>query len=193
MSTERILVNATVADQFRDALKSTMAKIFSDSRQGMGVAQLITSAPVVKNKKLLEDAMSKGAKAVYGDPKHNEESSTRMRPVIIENVNEKMDIYHTESFGPTVSLYVVNSDEEAIEIANDTDYGLASAVFTEDLKRGVRIAKQIETGAVHINGMTIHDEPALPHGGAKKSGFGRFNGIEGLQEWCRIKVITWKD
>ena len=187
MSTERILVNAKIADQFREALKSTMDQVFSES------PQLVTSAPVAKNKKLLEDAISKGAKAIYGDPKHNEDSSTRMKPVIIENVNEKMDIYHTESFGPTVSLYIVENDEEALRIANDTDYGLASAVFTEDLRRGLKLAKQIETGAVHINGMSIHDEPALPHGGVKKSGFGRFNGLPGLEEWARTKVVTWKD
>lgn len=193
MATERILVNAKIVDEFRSALKATMDQVFSEGPQGMGVPQLVTSAPVEKNKKLLADALSKGAKTIYGDASHNEESKTKMRPVIIENIKPGMDIYHTESFGPTVSLYVVNSDEEAIEIANDTDYGLSSAVFTEDLRRGLRIAKQIETGAVHINSMSIHDETSLPHGGAKKSGFGRFNGLPGLDEWARSKVITWKD
>lgn len=193
MATERILVNAKIVDEFRSALKATMDQVFSEGPQGMGVPQLVTSAPVEKNKKLLADALSKGAKTIYGDASHNEESKTKMRPVIIENIEPGMDIYHTESFGPTVSLYVVNSDEEAIEIANDTDYGLSSAVFTEDLRRGLRIAKQIETGAVHINSMSIHDETSLPHGGAKKSGFGRFNGLPGLDEWVRCKVITWKD
>ena len=96
-------------------------------------------------------------------------------------------------FGPTVSVYEVDDDDEAIRIANDTDYGLSSAVFTEDLRRGLKIAKQIETGAVHINSMTVHDETGLPHGGAKKSGFGRFNGREGLEEWVRTKIITFKD
>ena len=193
MSTERILVNRKIVDEFREALKGTMDHVFAEQADGSGVPQLVTSAPVTKNKKLLEDAISKGAKAIYGDPKHNHESSTRMKPVIIENVSDKMDIYHTESFGPTVSLYVVDDDEEALRIANDTDYGLASAVFTEDLRRGLRLAKRIESGAVHINSMSIHDEAALPHGGVKKSGFGRFNGLPGLEEWVRTKVVTWKD
>ncbi|OCT47508.1 Vanillin dehydrogenase [Cladophialophora carrionii] len=187
MATERILVNRKIADEFREALKKTVEQVFADT------PQLVTSAPVVKNKKLLEDAISKGANVVFGDPKHNDESPTKMKPVIIENVNEKMDIYHTESFGPTVSIYIVEDDEEAIRIANDTEYGLASAVFTEDLKRGLSLARQIESGAVHINSMSIHDEPALPHGGVKKSGFGRFNGLPGLEEWVRTKVVTWKD
>ncbi|EHY55407.1 hypothetical protein HRR83_008851 [Exophiala dermatitidis] len=191
MATERILVNAKIVDQFRSALKATMEKVFSD--EGMGVPQLVSAVPVEKNKKLLADALSKGAKPVYGDPDHSESSKTKMRPVVVENVKPGMDLYHTESFGPTVSLLVVNSDEEAIEIANDTEYGLSSAVFTEDLRRGLRIAREIETGAVHINSMTIHDEAALPHGGAKKSGFGRFNSLQGLDEWARTKVVTWKD
>jgi acyl-CoA reductase-like NAD-dependent aldehyde dehydrogenase len=187
MSTERILVNRKIVDPFREALKATMDQVFAET------PQLVTSLPVAKNKKLIDDAISKGAKAIYGDPKANEDSETRMKPIIIENVNEKMDIYHTESFGPTVSLYIVDSDEEAIKIANDTDYGLSSAVFTEDLRRGLKLAKLIETGAVHINGMSVHDEPALPHGGAKKSGFGRFNGLAGLEEWTRTKTVTWRD
>ncbi len=191
MATERIMVNAKIADEFKAALKGTMDQVFGE--QGMGVPQLVTAAPVEKNKKLLADAVSKGAKPVYGDPDHHEPSKTKMRPVIIEGVQPHMDIYHTESFGPTVSLYVVDSDEDAIAIANDTDYGLSSAVFTEDLRRGLKIARQIESGAVHINNMTVHDEAALPHGGVKKSGFGRFNGLPGLDEWVRTKVITWKD
>ncbi|KIW88947.1 uncharacterized protein Z519_10431 [Cladophialophora bantiana CBS 173.52] len=193
MATERIIVHEKVADKFREALKQTMDNVFAEAPGGMGVPQLVTAAPVLKNKKLLEDALSKGAKTVYGDAQHSEALATRMRPVIIENVTPKMDIYHTESFGPTVSLYVVADDAEALQIANDTDYGLASAVFTEDLRRGLKLARQIESGAVHINGMSIHDESALPHGGVKKSGFGRFNGLPGLEEWVRTKVITWKD
>ncbi|OAP58865.1 hypothetical protein AYL99_06162 [Fonsecaea erecta] len=188
MATERIIVHEKVADKFREALRQTMDQVFAAD-----VPQLVTAAPVAKNKKLLADALSKGATTVYGDAAHDEPSATRMRPVVIENVNATMDIYHTESFGPTVSLYVVADDEAALRLANDTDYGLASAVFTEDLRRGLRLARAIESGAVHINSMSIHDEPALPHGGVKRSGFGRFNGVPGLEEWVRTKVITWKD
>ncbi|KIW11318.1 hypothetical protein PV08_10618 [Exophiala spinifera] len=194
MATERILVHAKVADEFRSALRQTMDQVFGPEAQGgMGVPQLVAALPVTKNKALLADAVSKGATAVYGDPTHSEASATKMRPVVVENVKPGMDIYHTESFGPTVSLYVVQSDDEAVAIANDTDYGLSSSVYTEDLRRGLRIARQIESGAVHINTMTVHDEAALPHGGVKKSGFGRFNGLPGLEEWVRTKVITWKD
>lgn len=189
MATERILVNAKVVEKFREVLKATVDAVFPD-KSGL---VLVDKAPVVKNKKLIEDALGKGAKAVYGDAAHTLELATAMRPVIVEGIKEDMDMYHTESFGPTVSLFVVESDDEAVRIANDTDYGLTSAVFTENLQRGFRIARQIETGAVHINSMSVHDESTLPHGGAKKSGFGRFNGAEGLREWVRCKTITWQD
>jgi len=104
-----------------------------------------------------------------------------------------MEIYRTESFGPTVSLLPFSTEAAALAVANDTEYGLSAAIFTKDLAAGLRIARQIETGAVHINNMTVHDEPNLPHGGAKKSGFGRFGGSVGLDEFQRSKTITWAD
>ncbi|TKA64218.1 hypothetical protein B0A55_10680 [Friedmanniomyces simplex] len=179
MSTERILVNAKVVDKFREVLAATIEQVFPD-KNGL---VLIDKAQVTRNANLLQDAVGKGAKAVFGDVSDKRELATAMRPTVLEGVKQGMDLYYTESFGPTVSLFVVESDEEAVKIANDTDYGLAAAVFTENLQRGFRLAKQIETGAVHINSMSVHDEAGLPHGGAKKSGFGRFNGEEGLREW----------
>ena len=107
---------------------------------------LVTAPPVQKNKKLVEQALSKGATILCGDVNAKEDSETRMRPILIDNVTKDMDIYQTESFGPTVSLIVVESEEEAVKIANDTEYGLSSAVFTEDLGAGLRVAKGIETG-----------------------------------------------
>ncbi|KAF2008782.1 vanillin dehydrogenase [Aaosphaeria arxii CBS 175.79] len=190
MSTERIIVNAAIATEFREALKSAMVKLFGSQQ----TPQLVNSTAVVRNHMLISDALSNGASLLYGKLNDDyDQASTRMPPAIIENVTPRMKIYSTESFGPTVTLYIVNSDEEAIKLANDTEYGLSSAVFTADLCRALRIAKSIDSGAVHINSMTIHDETTLPHGGVKSSGFGRFNSLPGLQEWVRTKTVTWKD
>lgn len=188
MSTERILVNKQIAPQFREALKATIEQVFADKS---GLVMINKLAPE-KNRKLVQDALTKGAKTLLGNTEACQ-LPTAATPVVLEGLTTEMDLYYTESFGPSVAIFEVENDEEAIKIANDTEYGLASAVFTEDLRRGMRIAKRIETGAVHINSMSIHDEPILPHGGAKKSGYGRFNGIEGLKEWVRWKTITWKD
>jgi acyl-CoA reductase-like NAD-dependent aldehyde dehydrogenase len=189
MSTERIIVHEKVADAFKEALKPTVNQVFGETSS----LTLISEAPVRKNKDLLQDAIGKGASIIHGDASHNADMKTAMRPVVIEKVTKDMDLFNTESFGPTVSMYTVASDEAAIELANDTDYGLAAAVYTEDLRRGLKLAKKIKSGAVHINNMSVHDESALPHGGFKSSGYGRFNGLEGLDEWVQTKTITWMD
>lgn len=189
MSTERILVHKSVRAEFEKKLVSAVENIFGPQTPA---PILINSTAVNKNKKLLADALSKGAKLLYGNPDAQEETTTCMRPVIISGITTDMDIYKTESFGPTVAVYEIETEEEALRIANDTEYGLTSAVFTEDLRRGLRMAKEIETGAVHINSMTVHDEATLPHGGAKESGYGRFNTNKGLAEWVRSKTVTFK-
>lgn len=152
MATERILVNRKIIDKFAEALKSATEKIYPPSDNA---PLLVAQATVDKNHKLLNDAASKGAKVLYGDVNASENSTYRIRPVIVSNVKKEMDIFYTESFGPTVSLIAVDSDEEAIEIANDTQYGLSGAVFTDNLGRGLKIAKEIDSGAIHINSMSV--------------------------------------
>ncbi len=190
MSTERIIVHKKISEAFQKKL----VKIVESMHPAEGEAPiLIASEAVDKNKALLKDANSKGGVLLHGDIHTKEVSKTRMRPVVVSKVTPEMDLYRQESFGPTVSLIEVETEEEALHVANDTEYGLISAVFTENLRTGLRFAKGIESGSVHINNMTVHDEMALPHGGAKASGFGRFNNSAGLDEWLRTKSITWRN
>ncbi|MCJ1245884.1 hypothetical protein MMC30_003088 [Trapelia coarctata] len=190
MSTERIIVHSSIATAFSTHLKTAISHLFPSS----GPAPiLITPVGVKKNHTLVFQAVYRGAKILSGDIDAKEDSETRMRPIVVDEVSKEMDLYYTESFGPSVSLFVVESEDEAVTLANDTEYGLSAAVFTENLVTGLRVAKQIESGAVHINGMTIHDEPNLPHGGVKMSGWGRFNGDAGLEEFLKIKTVTWTD
>lgn len=190
MSTERIIVHKAVAPAFEAKFTASVHKFFPATAD----APVLIHAPAVdKNKALLRDARAKGATLVHGhefDTK-DEATPTRLRPVVVKGITEDMQLYQTESFGPSVALYEVETEDEALRLANDTEYGLSSAVFTEDLRRGLRLAKGIETGACHINSMSVHDESALPHGGAKGSGFGRFNSI-GIEEWVRTKTITYR-
>ncbi|PKS09942.1 hypothetical protein jhhlp_004565 [Lomentospora prolificans] len=190
MSTERIIVHKNVAAEFEKKLAAAAEAIFPSSGNA---PTLITEVGVEKNKKLVQDALSKGAEILVGDVNTaGSPAKTSMRPIILKGVTTSMDIYQTESFGPTVSIIEVDNEEDAIRIANDTEYGLTSSVFTENLRLGLRFAKEIETGAVHINSMTVHDEATLPHGGTKASGFGRFNTSTGLEEWVRTKNVTFK-
>ena len=95
-----------------------------------------------------------------------------------------------EMFAPVFSLLTFKTLDEAVFIANDHDFGLAASVFTRDTNAGFDLARRIDAGMVHINGPTIHDSAQVPHGGWKKSGYGRFNGFEGLREFTQTKVIT---
>lgn len=143
MSTERIVVQRSIAEKFCKVLAETAEKVFGKDAPA---PVLVASAAVNKNKGLVNDALSKGANVVFGDPSSTEACNNSMRPLIVGNVTREMDIYSTESFGPTVSLLIVDSEEDAVALANDTEYGLTSAVFTDNLFRGLRMAKQIESG-----------------------------------------------
>ncbi|OBT96735.2 hypothetical protein VE01_04215 [Pseudogymnoascus verrucosus] len=187
MSTEKILVHKDVAAAFEERYREKVVDMFT--KQGV----LINRAAVDRNMRLVRDAVGKGAEVLTGTVEQDHQlPGTHMSPIVVKGVTEAMELYNTESFGPTVSIIEVETEEEAVRIANDTPYGLTSAVFTEDLRRGLRLAKCIESGAVHINGMTLHDETMLPHGGVKCSGYGRF-GSGGLEEWVRSKTVTFKN
>jgi acyl-CoA reductase-like NAD-dependent aldehyde dehydrogenase len=186
MSTERIILHGKIRSDFEKKLKEKLQQLFDPEADA---PVLIQAASVEKNAKLVRDALSKGAELLHGDLADLQ--GTRMRPLVLSGVSKDADIYRTESFGTSVSIYTIETEAEAIQLANDTEYGLSAAVFTKDLGRGLRIAKSIESGAVHINSMTVHDESALPHGGVKASGFGRFNG-KAIEEWVKMKTVTFQ-
>jgi acyl-CoA reductase-like NAD-dependent aldehyde dehydrogenase len=191
MSTERVIVHSSIVDDFTSEFKKVITENFGSAHN---CPVTVTATSAKKNRALITDALAKGAKLVHGDVTAvDAKVENKMRPVVLGDVTPDMDVYATESFGPSVSLYTFDTDEEALALANDTEYGLAGAVFTEDLRTGIRIAKQLKVGAAHINSMTVHDEFALPHGGCKKSGFGRFNGKQGLEEFTMYKTVSWTD
>src|SRR5690606_41422806 len=101
-----------------------------------------------------------------------------------------MRIYGEESFGPVVTVVRVGSVDEAVRVANDTEYGLSSAVFGRDVNRALSVARRIESGICHVNGPTVHDEAQMPFGGVKASGYGRFGGKAGLAEVTDLRWIS---
>ena len=154
MSTERILVHSSIAADFRAILKRTIDRIFSSVE---ATPMLVTKGSADRNRSLVEDAISKGASPlnVFGESQtgEHEKIATRMRPVVLTDVDPNMDLYKGESFGPSVSLFTFDTEKEALELANNTDYGLSASVFTEDLRAGFRFAEGLDSGAVHINTM----------------------------------------
>ncbi|TRX89566.1 hypothetical protein FHL15_009475 [Xylaria flabelliformis] len=194
MSTDKVILHKAIRDDFmRKLIPAIKAGFPSDDEARL----MIRPGGKDKVVRLLDEAERKGAVIMSPTLEGKSTSAfdddpTRLEPRVLSGVTPDMAIYQQENFGPTLSIFETDTEEEALRIANDAECGLSSAVFTQDLLRGFRLAEGIEAGAVHINNMSIHDESALPHGGCKSSGFGRFNTSYGIQEWLRTKTITWK-
>jgi len=109
---------------------------------------------------------------------------------VLTNVKPNTPFSCEETFGPVVSVIEVANEEEAVAVANDTPYGLSAGVFTRDLAKGLAIAERIESGIVHINDQTVHDEPQVPFGGMKDSGWGRFGGKAALEEFTELRWVS---
>jgi benzaldehyde dehydrogenase (NAD) len=113
-----------------------------------------------------------------------------MPATVVDEVTPTMRLYSEESFGPVVAVIRATDEANAIRLANDSEYGLSAAVFTRDIVRGLRVARQIRSGICHINGPTVHDEPQMPFGGVKNSGYGRFGGKAGIDSFTEMRWIT---
>jgi acyl-CoA reductase-like NAD-dependent aldehyde dehydrogenase len=113
-----------------------------------------------------------------------------VEPTILTGVTPDMLIYQNETFGPVVPVIPFRTDEEAITIANDTEYGLSSGVMTNDEKRGLEIASLLETGISHVNCSSVNDEPHMPFGGSKASGVGRHGGRWSMETFTETRWIT---
>ena len=111
----------------------------------------------------------------------------------LDHVTADMRIYTEESFGPVVAIIRAGSVDEAVRIANESEFGLSSAVFGRDTMAALAVARRIESGICHINGPTVHDEAQMPFGGVKASGYGRFGGTWGVNEFTELRWITLQD
>ena len=188
MSTERIIVEEAVADAFT-AKFVAKAMTLTAGEPATGAAPLgsvVHPAAAVAVRLLINDAVAKGAVLHEAAPPYG----TLLSAAVLDGVTPEMDIYAAESFGPVTVIIRVRDEEEAIRVANDTEYGLTSAVFTRDAARGLRVAERIDAGMCHINGPTVHDEAQMPFGGVKASGYGRFGGKAGIAEFTDLRWIT---
>lgn len=188
MGTDRILAHTSILPALLETMKTQLA-----SAATQDPPNVISSASKQRLATLVSNAVSHGASLISGPPTQPSTPGASFIPTILGHPSPESQIYATEAFGPLVSISSFTTEDEAVKVANETEYGLHAAVFTKDLRRGLRIAKRLEVGACHINSMTVHDEPALPMGGVKGSGWGRFNGAEGLEEFLIRRVVTWDD
>jgi acyl-CoA reductase-like NAD-dependent aldehyde dehydrogenase len=188
MSTERVIIERGVADAFASKLVKRVAALpVGNPNEGeFVIGSVVGPGTVERVKRLVAEAEKRGAKLLVG----GSADGTIMHGIVVDHVTPEMALFREESFGPQVSITRVDSVDEAVRLANDTDYGLSAAVFTRDLARGLAIARRIESGICHVNGPTVHDEAQMPFGGVKASGHGRFGGRAGIDAFTELRWIT---
>lgn len=175
MSTDLTWVHNSVMPEFLSIIRSKIASISCSE-----VTKVVNSKSDSRIKALVDDARLKGANVVAGSG----------GAAIIEHVTTEMDFWTTESFGPLVGVRGFDEEFEFVAGVNGSDYGLSAAIFTKSHFTGFNLGRTLNVGAVHINAMTVHDEPTLPHGGYKSSGYGRFGGHWAFEEFLQIKTIV---
>ncbi|MDP3084917.1 MAG: aldehyde dehydrogenase [Rubrivivax sp.] len=188
MSTERIIVDESVADEFvaRLAAKTRTLRAGVPGTEGCVLGSMIGRDAAQRVRSMIDDAVHKGARLVTG----GEIDGTILQPALIDHLTPAMQLYRDESFGPVAGVVRVQSVEEAISVANDTEYGLAAAVFGRDVNRALAVARQIDSGICHINSATVQDEAQMPFGGVKGSGYGRFGGKAGIEEFTELRWLS---
>ncbi|KAJ5895512.1 hypothetical protein N7495_007203 [Penicillium taxi] len=188
MATERVIVLRSIETPFVEALKEA----YTEQCHGETYSQpLITQSAVKRVNALVDGAIREGAAIVSGPAGYADEERRVFGPTILRSVNSTSELYHAESFGPVISLFVVDTIDEAVHLANDTEYGLAASVWSADIGNALRVAKRIRFGTIQINDSTAHGEPTLPHGGFGASGFGRLTGPSALAEFQSAKYIRF--
>jgi succinate-semialdehyde dehydrogenase/glutarate-semialdehyde dehydrogenase len=185
----RLLVQSPVYDAFADKLANAVndLKVGPGLEPGVNQGPLINEAAVEKCEEHIADALGKGARVVVGGKRHPL-GGTYFEPTLLVDVNPQMKVAREETFGPVAPLFRFDSEEQAIAMANDTEFGLASYFYARDIGRIWRVAEALEYGMVGVNEGIISTEVA-PFGGVKESGIGREGSKYGIEEYCEIKYV----
>ena len=188
MSARRIIVERPIADEFTSRLaeKTKTLKTGDPKEPSTIIGPLINEAALQLVKERVQDAVAKGAKVLAG----GEADGPCFQATLITDVSEDSEFAKHETFGPVVAIDVVDSAEQAIERANSTSYGLSAGILTADTDRGFALAQLLEAGIVHVNDQPVGDEPQMPFGGVKDSGWGRFGGQAVIDEFTELRWIT---
>ena len=184
----KVIVEEGVYDEFCEKF----AKKVSGLKSGEPTDHTVVIGPLIEKKQcsfvqgLVDDALSKGAKALSG----NKSNGPVYEATVLSDIDESMNVFHEEVFGPVVSVIKAKDSDHAVALANNTVYGLSSAVITNDLGKALKMSKNIEAGMVHVNSPTVQDEVNSPFGGVKESGMGREGGHFSIEEMTELKWVT---
>ena len=186
---KRFIVVDKVADEFLERFQAALSALRAgdplDEKTSLG--PLSSEAALVQLLKQVDDAVAKGAKLVIGG-KRIDRPGSYMEPTILTDIKPENPAFRDEFFGPVALFFRVKNEDEAIALANDSDFGLGGSVWTKDAARGRRVASKVETGMMFINNIDWSD-PELPFGGIKNSGYGRELGDMGIQEFVNKKLV----
>ena len=188
MSVEKVLVHESIYHDFLAQLKARVAKLkMGDTGDKSNViGPLINDRQVERVASQIEDAVAKGAKVEIGGGV----SGRFVQPTILTNVDTSMKVWQDETFGPVVVVVPFSTDDEAIALNNDTEYGLSSGIITRNEAPALAMSKRLETGMCHVNCSSVNDEPHVPFGGSKASGVGRHGGRWSMETFTETRWIT---
>ena len=188
MSVEKVLVHESIYAEFMEKFVARAAKLKTGDTADKSnvIGPLINSRQVDRVRSQIEDALAKGATAVLGGKVWD----NYVEPTILTNVTADMDVWRDETFGPVAVVVPFRTDEEAIALNNDTEYGLSAGIITADEHRALDMSRKLETGMCHVNCSSINDEPHVPFGGSKASGLGRHGGKWSLETFTETRWIT---
>ncbi len=190
MASSRVIVEEDLYEEFCKGLakKAATLKVGDPTDADTVIGPLIRPQQCQFIDKQIEDAVEKGARVLTG----GKYDQSYFQPTVLADITPEMEIFHEESFGPVVCCIKAKNSDEALELANNSSYGLSSAVITNDLEKAMQFAEGLDAGMVHVNGTTVQWEPNIPFGGVKDSGFGREGGRYGIDDMTQPKWITIK-
>jgi acyl-CoA reductase-like NAD-dependent aldehyde dehydrogenase len=188
MSARKIIVERSIADEFTSKLaeKTKTLKAGDPKEQDTIIGPLITEDALATVKARVDDAVAKGARVLAG----GDAVGPCYQATLLADVPEDSEFAKLETFGPVAAIEVVDSPEDAVARANATTYGLSAGIITSDPERGFALAQQVEAGIVHVNDQPVGDEPQMPFGGVKDSGWGRFGGQAVMDEFTELRWVT---
>jgi acyl-CoA reductase-like NAD-dependent aldehyde dehydrogenase len=193
IAAKRFIVVKEVAEKFTKLfVENTQAEVMGDPLDSKTtVGPLVRDSQRQALAKQVEDARNKGGRILAGGQPVKRDGFF-YEPTIISNVNHEMEVVKEEVFGPAAPIIIVNNEEEAVREANNSEFGLGASIWTNNIDRGIKLARQIESGIVSVNEM-VRSDPRLPFGGIKKSGIGRELSEFGIKEFVNIKSVVVKD
>ena len=188
MASNRIIVQRGIADRFIPSLAAhaRTLRVGDPADPATQIGPLADPGATGRVRALIDDAIDHGAALAAG----GENDGALFTPTVLTGVTPDMTIYAQEIFGPVAPITVVDTVEQAVELANDTTFGLSSGIITGDHERGLAIAQRLRTGMAHVNDQSVNDEPHVPFGGVGDSGYGRFGGEASIHEFTELRWVS---